>query len=130
MAGRISMGARREVVSAVAERYRPAKRAEKGRILDEDFRSRPFHEGLKEAGYVEGRNVAIEYQRLPVLAADLVRRQVAIIVTGGGETSVMAASESPAGLQFMAFSIGVESAGVVNLVDEAGKVGCNVREGH
>src|ERR1700736_3495004 len=35
MAGRISMGARREVVSAVAERYRPAKRAEKGRILDE-----------------------------------------------------------------------------------------------
>jgi hypothetical protein len=39
-------------------------------------------------------------------------------------------SESPAGLQFMAFSIGVESACVVNLVDEAGKVGCNVREGH
>ena len=30
-----------------------------------------FHEGLKEAGYVEGRNVAIEYQRLPALAADL-----------------------------------------------------------
>jgi hypothetical protein len=35
MARRISMGARREVVSAVAERYRSAKRAEKGRILDE-----------------------------------------------------------------------------------------------
>src|ERR1700756_1175283 len=35
MAGRISMGARREVVSAVAERYRSAQRAEKGRILDE-----------------------------------------------------------------------------------------------
>jgi hypothetical protein len=35
MAGRISMGARREVVSAVTERYRSAKRAEKGRILDE-----------------------------------------------------------------------------------------------
>jgi hypothetical protein len=35
MAGRISMGARREVVSAVAERYRSAKRTEKGRILDE-----------------------------------------------------------------------------------------------
>src|SRR6266446_1517385 len=35
MAGRISMGARREVVSAVAERYGSAKRAEKGRILDE-----------------------------------------------------------------------------------------------
>jgi hypothetical protein len=35
MAGRISMGARREVVSVVMERYRSAKRAEKGRILDE-----------------------------------------------------------------------------------------------
>src|ERR1700722_16066461 len=35
MAGRISMSARREVVSAVAERYRLAKRTEKGRILDE-----------------------------------------------------------------------------------------------
>src|SRR5215470_14484017 len=35
MAGRISMGARREVVSAVAERYRSARRAGKGRILDE-----------------------------------------------------------------------------------------------
>ena len=59
---------------------------------DSEFNSLrvPFLQGLKETGYVEGQNVAVEYRwaenqpdRLPALAADLVRSRVAVIVASG-----------------------------------------------
>jgi len=59
---------------------------------DDDYRdfTVPFLQGLQEAGYVEGQNVAVEYRyagnqtdRLPALAADLVRGRVAVIVAAG-----------------------------------------------
>jgi len=60
-------------------------------------RLRAFHRGLKDAGYVEGENVAIVYRwaenqidRLPALAAELVRRQVAVIATGNSPSTLMA----------------------------------------
>jgi putative ABC transport system substrate-binding protein len=71
-----------------------------------------FFEGLAEAGFIEGRNVAIEYRyahlefdRLPELAADLVRRRVDVIVAPASNAAAVAAKEATTSIPIV-FSIG------------------------
>ena len=79
---------------------------------DKDF-ARAVRQGLAETGYVEGRNVAMEFRlaneenaRLPALAADLVRRQVAVII-GAGVSASLAAKAATTTIPIV-FNMGVD----------------------
>src|SRR5215472_1381335 len=97
--------------------------------IDAD-RMRAFHEGLREAGYVEGDNVAILYrwaeghtEHLPALAADLVRRRVAVLASWGTVAGLARPGSNATGYSLLQVELTAKRLGLLReIVPRAAKV--------
>ena len=95
-------------------------------VADTIYRVSAFRDGLKEAGFIDGHNVAIEFRwaenkfdRLPALAADLVQRQVAVIV--GTNTAMRVVRTATSTIRSCSSAAAIRSK-VVSLPISAGRV--------
>ena len=123
------------VAGAVAEAQQPPKVPRIGYLAAPPLsaiatRLDAFRQGLRELGYVEGKNIVIELRsadgkldRLPALAAELVRLKVDIIVTGGGPAT-RAAKEATSTIPIVMTNVGdpVDSGFVTSLARPGGNI--------
>jgi putative ABC transport system substrate-binding protein len=121
------------VVARAQQPAVPAIGSLSAQSADDEFKdvTVPFLQGLKETGYVEGQNVAIEYRwaeddydRLPALAAELVRRQVALIATAGNMRLALTAKAATKAIPIV-FQIGGNPV-TSGLVDSLARPGGNI----
>jgi len=101
-----------------------------GSSLPDEYtiRLHAFRQGLKDEGYIEGQNIIVEYRwaedqnsRLPPLAAELVRRQVKVIVAGGGSPSALAAKAATTTVPIVfATAVDPVAIGLVKSLDRPG----------
>ena len=98
----------------------------------ESTRAEAIRLALRERGYIEGQNIAIEYRyaegkrdRLPELAAELVRLKVDIIVVAGGDTGIQAAKNATKTIPIVMMGVGVDPV-EAGLVESLARPGGNV----
>jgi putative ABC transport system substrate-binding protein len=124
-------------LGVIAEAQQPKKVPRIGYLSPSDpgsesTRSEAIRRALRELGYIEGQNIAIEYRyaegkvdRLPALAAELVRLKVDLIVVSGGDLMIRAAMNATKTIPIVMMGVGGDPV-VAGLVDSLARPGGNV----